>query len=90
MEEVVSITGKTCPLRKPCYICGRPFGRKLHVSGRGKGHFASVKNFQKTRTCGRSCGAILAARTRQEDHSRKSASAPAADRAMLVFIGVGR
>ena len=75
----------SCPLRKVCVICGEEFGRKLMTSGRGKGCFASVKLFEKKQTCGKKCGAKLAAQTRSAEYN---ALRPKNLLAMDMFLGM--
>lgn len=79
-----SITGKTCPLRKTCDVCGGEYGRNLMASGKGRGHFVSVKLFAKRTTCSRECGKVKAGRTQSLLHKDRVSPADA----IRAFIGV--
>lgn len=86
---IFSKTGKTCPLRKSCVICATVYGRKLMVSGSGAGYFISVKLFNKSQTCSKSCSGILAARTLKAREYSAAVGKAAGQAAGHAFINGG-
>lgn len=87
MINAVSVTGKTCDLRQQCEICLVWYGRKIQLSGKGKGHFASEKLFRKTRTCGsRKCASAMGIRTKRQQRAQKDEASREVGRAFDAFM----
>jgi len=79
----------TCPLRKPCEFCGKPFGRRLRQNNRNqKWYLVPVKNWEATPCCSRPCSS----RKRAADARKRAAQKKAIESdtsAMDAFLYAG-
>ena len=52
-----------CPLRKPCTICGEPYGRKLRTRFDGYQYLEHITMWEASQSCSKPCKYKLRART---------------------------
>ncbi len=76
----------TCPLRKPCAICKKPYGRKIRLTGTSAGYLESVSSWLKGEVCGDDCRGILRLWTQYVRAERKEKMDSAEDSAKYHAI----
>ena len=81
------MTLPTCPLRKPCAVCKKDYGRKYVTNNRtSKPQLQSKTAWQQSEACSRGCWAVLHGQRERARAEKKRRAEETTNAAMNCFL----